>query len=224
MSDQEPSGDEIGKSTEMARALRVTHNIDLPNEVFALLAVHQCDDMGQNDMGQQPAVGSTDLRTGQPSSEDTPVELVSFFARRCHVSPMAAEPLVEAIESMIGSLRASGFGDRLCHVTLVDCGDHLMTPLTDLMVLGQVVESIRNLVPEHAEVRVFTADYTIEENGHADFVLRDTRSESFITHVAAYTHAAMRILNNLFEGPEPTTFGTANPDQISARLAVLNSN
>lgn len=218
MSDHEPSEEESGKSTEMAKALRVTHNIDLPNEVFALLAVHQGEDAGQ-----WPTIGLSDLRPGMPDSDDAPVELVSFFARRCHVSPMAAKPLVEAIEGMIGSLKASGFGDRLHRVTLVDCGDHLMTPLTDLMVLGQVVESVRELVPEYAEVRIFTADYAIEDNGHADFVLRDTRCESFITHVATYTRAAMRILNNLFEGAEPTTFGTANPDQISARLAVLNS-
>ena len=210
MSAQEPNGDGFGKSTEMARALRVTHNIDLPDEVFALLAVHQCDNMGQ-----QPGVRLTDLRTSPPNSEDNPVELVSFFARRCHVSPKAAEPLVDAIEGMIGSLRASGFGDRLRRVTLVDCGDHLMTPLTDLMVLGQMVEAIRDEISEHAEVRIFAADYTIEENGSVDCVLRDTSCESFTTHVAAYTRAAMRILNNLFEGTEPTTFGTANPGQIS---------
>ncbi|MFK7943702.1 MAG: hypothetical protein AB8B85_12430 [Paracoccaceae bacterium] len=203
----------------MAKALRVTHNIDLPDDVFAFIAIQH-----EDNRDQKPAVRLCDLREAAPEPDDTPVELVSFFARRCHVSPDAADPMLEGMESMLGSLGVGGLRDRVRRVTLVDCGDELMAPLSDLSVLGQVVEAVRAIVPPETEVRIFAADYTMDDERDAQFVLRDTRCETFVTHVANYTRTAMQVLNTLFEPPDQTQFGAANREQINARLAMMTSN
>lgn len=200
----------------MENLLRITGNIDLPDDVFAAIAISgdAPDLQGTATLGD--GLHAFVLETGAK-----PVEIVGFYERRCHMQADAAAPTLEAIEDMFSTLVEAGLDNRVQRVTLVDCGDAYMSPLTDLSLLGQYVETIQGQFPEGVEVRVFTADYSLEDEGGASFVLRDTRSESFIDHVANYTRKAMRMLNNYLGQNELPQFGKASCEQIEARIASI---
>ncbi|MEM1299963.1 MAG: hypothetical protein AAGH68_11875 [Pseudomonadota bacterium] len=200
----------------MENLVRITGNIDLPDDVFAAIAIRNdpLDLQGTATLGDG-------LHALVPEIAEKPVEVVGFFERRCHVQANTAGPALEAIETMFATLAEAGLADRVQQVTLVDCGDAYTSPLTDLSLLGQYVETIQGLFRNGIEVRILTADYNLDDEGGTPFVLRDTRSEGFIRHVADYTREAMRMLNTCLGQNELPQFEKTSREQVDARIASM---
>ncbi len=196
--------------------MRILSNIDLEDEMFSDVA-RQYDEM----IPVTSDLLFDDLRYASLLESDIPIELVGFFQRRCHVAADAATPALAALDRVFATLRRAGGSEKVGRMILIDCGDPLMTPLTDLSILGQYVERVRDRLPPDAEVRILTAEVTQSGAAGPALVLKDTRSEAFVTAVADHTRLSMDILNNDGGYGGPRRVADISKRQISRKLQEM---
>lgn len=200
----------------MSSHIRILSNIDLPEAVFADIA-DQYDRMTpvSSDLRFE------DLRYSSLFDSDIPIELIGFFQRRCHMPADVARSVLNAIDRVFDTVRRAGGAAKVKRMILVDCGDAMMTPLTDLSVLGQYVERVRDRVPPEADLRIYAAETAQSGDSRPGLVVRDTRSEVFISAAADHLRRSMKMLN-CGDGSEGVVdAGKLSRGQIARKLDAI---
>lgn len=202
------------------KTVRLVVNLDLAEPTYAFLRARI-----RSSIPNQNAYTVTleDISAGLLMGESMPVEIIAFLKRQPDPRPDRIEPALRAIQDMCVTIEAVQLKSQIRRVTLVDCGDTLMSPLSDLAVLGQYLEALSDNLSADAEGLILAADCDFEAESCPTVTVRDTRSEAFIEHVADFTRRALKVLNTQFgQGDVPKLEGIA-PKDIEAVLSALTA-
>lgn len=198
--------------------VRLTMNLDLPEDLFLRLAFKH------SDVVQPSAKARRGCRTENAEGcRRAPIEVVVFFERRTNPNSIRVEQAVRTINESLRNLQHSGLTERVRGVKLIDCGDDYRPPLSDLAVLGQYLEAISLVMPGDVDARIMTGDYERPEQRKPNCVFRDTRSEDFISHYAEFIRKSVQTLNKHFGQGDLPKVGRANIERLAAALAGLTA-
>ena len=152
---------------------------------------------------------------------DISIELVCFFQRRCYVTADAAGPAVAALDRVFDTVLRAGGINKIRRMVLIDCGDPLMAPMTDLSVLNQYVECARDHLPIDTDLHIHAAEIAWSSTTQTSLVVRDTRSESFITLMTEHLRQSMEILSHGLGTDRPEFDKDLSRSQVNRRLQRL---
>ncbi|MEM9147429.1 MAG: hypothetical protein AAGC57_14655 [Pseudomonadota bacterium] len=199
------------------KTVRLMVNLDLADQHYTFVRSHLRSKVLDPDTS---ILTLDDIYAGSLRDDIEPLEIMVFHKRQVNWNVDLIKPALRSISDMCAVIEAAQLNSRVRRVILVDCGDTLREPLSDVSVLAQYLEAISENLFD-AEGFVMVADCDFEAEGCPTVTLWDTRTEDFVDHVADYVRSSLNNLNKGFGQGDVPKLGGAKQSDIEAFLKAF---